>query len=65
MSEGQEYLSEISKQSKLNWEEWMWDVFSILSSGGAVVQEIQCMRQAVYSPTIHELMKEGKMISFR
>ena len=65
VSEGQEYLSEISKQSKLNWEEWMWDVFSILSSGGAVIQEIQCMRQAVYSPTIHELIQEGKLLNFR
>ena len=46
-------------------EEWMWDVFSILSSGGAVIQEIQCSFVAVYSPTIHKMIQEGKLLKFR
>ena len=46
-------------------EEWIWDVFSILSSGGAVIQEIQCSFVAVYSPTIHEMIQEGKLLKFR
>ena len=41
-------------------EDWMWDVFSLLTSGGAVIQKIQC-RYSVYSPVIPELIQQGKL----
>ena len=40
--------------------DWMWDVFSLLTSGGAVIEEIQC-RKTVYSPVIHEMIQQGKL----
>ena len=40
-------------------EDWMWDVFSLLTSGGAVIQEIQIGHNAVYSPVIHEMIQQG------
>ena len=50
-------------------EDWMWDVFSLLTSGGAVIQEIQCSGGygggAVYSPVIPELIQQGKLLKLR
>ena len=46
-------------------EDWMWDVFSLLTSGGAVIQEIQCLYRADYSPVIPELIQQGKLLKFR
>ena len=40
---------------------WMWSTFNLLSSAGAVIQEIQCSGWADYSPTIHEMIQEGKL----
>ena len=45
-------------------EDWMWDVFSLLTSGGAVIQEIQCV-EADYSPVIHEMIQQGKLLMLR
>ena len=60
--------------------DWMWEVFSLLTSGGAVIQEIFCgfkkyaiilfrgsgsRYSAVYSPVIHELIQQGKLLKFR
>ena len=42
-------------------EEWMWDVFSLLSQAGAVIEEIQCISRAVYSPIILEMFQDGKL----
>ena len=48
---------------------WMWDIFRLLSSAGAVIQEIQCgdrrYDRADYSPTIYEMIQEGKLLKFR
>ena len=54
-------------------EDWMWDVFSLLTSGGAVIEEIWCspvsfsgvMTGAVYSPVIHEMIQQGKLLKLR
>ena len=52
-------------------EDWMWDVFSLLTSGGAVIQEINCTGsrgyhgEAVYSPVIHEMIQQGKLLKLR
>ena len=46
-------------------EDWMWDVFSLLTSAGAVIQEIQCGYYAVYSPVIPELIQQGKLLNLR
>ena len=48
--------------------DWMWDVFSLLTSGGAVIQEIWCNSDhggAAYSPVIHELIQQGKLLKLR
>ena len=45
-------------------EDWMWDVFSLQTSGGAVIQEIHCS-EAVYSPVIHEMIQQGKLLKLR
>ena len=44
--------------------DWMWDVFSLLTSGGAVIQVIQC-GWAVHSPVIPELIQQGKLLKLR
>ena len=47
-------------------EDWMWDVFSLLTSGGAVIQEIQCSNGfAAYYPVIHEMIQQGKLLKLR
>ena len=52
-------------------KEWQWDVFSILTSGGTVIQEIKCRSELFdrgvvhYSPVIHELIQEGKLLKLR
>ena len=46
-------------------EYWKWDVFSLLTSGGAVIQEIQCRWSAVYYPVIHEMIQQGKLLKLR
>ena len=47
-------------------DDWMWDVFSLLTSGGAIIQEIQCSNGvAVYSPVIHEMIQQEKMLKLR
>ena len=43
---------------------WMWSTFNLLSSAGAVIQEIQCS-VATYSPTIHEMIQAEKLQQFR
>ena len=47
--------------------EWMWDVFSILTSGVAVIQKIKCLDDIcmVYSPVIHDLIQQGKLEEWR
>ena len=50
--------------------DWMWDVFSLLTSGGAVIEEIQLRRcrgylGAEYSPVIHEMIQQGKLSKLR
>ena len=42
-----------------------WESFRIMTRGGAVIQEIQCNAEADYSPTIHEMIQEGKLQEFR
>ena len=42
-----------------------WESFRIMTRGGAVIQEIQCRIQADYSPTIYEMIQEGKLLKFR
>ena len=42
-----------------------WESFRIMTRGGAVIQEIQCWDLADYSPTIHEMIQEGKLLKFR
>ena len=44
--------------------DWMWDLFCILTSGGAVIQEIEC-HAVHYSPVIHKLIQQGKLFKFR
>ena len=39
--------------------------FRIMTIGGAVIQEIQCNDVADYSPTIREMIQEGKLLKFR
>ena len=49
-------------------KEWVWDVFSLLTSGGAVIQEILCRSDlggVVYSPVIHEMIQQGKLLKLR
>ena len=48
-------------------KDWMWDVFSLLTSGGAVIEEIQCSRYsgADYSPVIYEMIQQRKLLKFR
>ena len=41
-------------------KDWMWDVFSLLTRGEAVIEEIQCSK-AVYSPVINEMIQQGKL----
>ena len=38
-----------------------WESFDILTRGGAVIQEIQGEYRADYSPTIREMIQEGKL----
>ena len=42
-----------------------WESFRIMTRGGAVIQEIQCSRWADYSPTIREMIQDGKLLKFR
>ena len=45
-----------------------WESFRIMTRGGAVIQEIQCrdlISGADYSPIIHEMIQEGKLLKFR
>ena len=44
---------------------WMWDIFRLFASAGAAIQEILCSGWADYSPTIHEMIQEGKLLKFR
>ena len=44
---------------------WMWSTFNLLSSAGVVIQEIKCDYRADYTPTIHEMIQEGKLLEFR
>ena len=46
---------------------WMrvWEAFSILTSGGAVIQEIHCGYGVTYSPVIPELIQQGKLLKLR
>ena len=47
-------------------KDWMWDVFSLLTSGGVVIEEIQpSLFGAVYSPVIHEMIQQEKLLKFR
>ena len=49
-------------------EDWMWDVFSLLTSGGAVIEDIYCsifFYRADYSPVIHEMIQQGKLLKLR
>lgn len=49
-------------------EDWEWDVFSLLTSGGAVIEEIKCIGydgEVVYSPVIHEMIQQGKLLKLR
>ena len=49
-------------------KEWVWDVFSLLTSGGAVIEDIYCsifFYRADYSPVIHEMIQQGKLLKFR
>ena len=50
-------------------KEWVWDVFSLLTSGGAVIEEIECSSfyggAVVYSPVIHEMIQQGKLLKLR
>ena len=45
---------------KAKLKDWIWDVFGLLTSGGAVIEEIQSV-WAVYSPVIHEMIQQGKL----
>ena len=38
-----------------------WESFRIMTRGGAVIKEIQCSEWAVYSPTIRQMIQEGKL----
>ena len=40
-----------------------WESFDILTRGGAVIEEIR--GYAVYSPVIHEMIKQGKLLKLR
>ena len=42
-----------------------WESFRIMTRGGAVIQEIRCTIEADYSPTIREMIQEGKLLKFR
>ena len=42
-----------------------WESFRIMTRGGAVIQGIQCNNVANYSPTIYEMIQEGKLLKFR
>ena len=42
-----------------------WESFRIMTRGGAVIQEISWDSMGVYSPTIHEMIQEGKLLQFR
>ena len=45
-----------------------WESFRIMTRGGAVIQGIHCrdlISGADYSPTIHEMFQEGKLLKFR
>ena len=42
-----------------------WESFRIMTRGGAVIQEIQCYDVADYSPTIREMIQDGKLLKFR
>ena len=51
-------------------KDWMWDVFSLLTSGGAVIEEIQCQCSgsvycAIDSSVIHEMIQQGKLLELR
>ena len=39
--------------------------FRIMTIGGAVIQEIHWTYRGVYSPVIHEMIQEGKLLQFR
>ena len=59
----------IIKAKLLEVLDWMWDVFSLLTSGGAVIQKIHCRGYlgdaTYYSPVIHELIQQGKLVKLR
>ena len=57
-------------------EDWMWDVFSLITSLGAVIERIHCNHwgdyleenypgTVVYSPVIHEMIEQGKLLRLR
>ena len=41
-----------------------WSKFNLLPTAGSVIQEIRC-GEAFYSPTIHEMIQEGKLLKLR
>ena len=47
--------------------DWLWDVFKILTSGGAVIEEIKCpcFSGAAYFPVINEIIEQGKLLKLR
>ena len=46
-------------------KDWTWEVFNLLTSGGAVIEEIHCTDRADYSPVIHEIIQQGKLLNLR
>ena len=42
-----------------------WESFRIMTRGGAVIQEIKCRYKADYSPIIHEMIQDGKLLKLR
>ena len=42
-----------------------WESFDILTRGGAVIQEIECSFRAIYSPVIHEMIQQEKLLKLR
>ena len=54
----------LGNYGNLGVKDWMWDVFSLLTSGEAVIQEIDCSTSD-YSPVIHEMIQQGKLLKLR
>ena len=62
-----------AKLGRARVKDWMWDVFSLLTSGGAIIEEINCTGSGsrghpgtvVYSPVIHEMIQQGKLLKLR